>query len=324
MTELVDKNLCSNYSLNINESPIGSASQFDKYFLIAVPLPWKGEITESKKFPKEIKSLIDQHSDLLQTTKILGFHTENKYYNPNKTHIILFKKPKESLEKFSKLEFFPDQKNLEELIHNLFHSNYQNHPSQINQSHKFRDLLICTHGARDTCCASIGYPIYKKILSSKKSSEIRVLQVSHIGGHRFAPNIIDMPNGRNWVKITKDSINTFISQKKPMRFFKENYRGWTILKTGFEQVAEREAFSIEGWNWTNKKIISIQTSETTNSNDSKLIKIKYSNQDGTEIKKIYVEVKKTEKLPVLKCTKDEITEYSQQFEVMKVSSNELS
>ena len=44
--------------------------------------------------------------------------------------------------------------------------------------------------------------------------------------------------------------------------FTENYRGWTILKNGFEQVAEKEAFSIEGWYWIHKKILSIQTLET--------------------------------------------------------------
>ena len=114
--------------------------------------------------------------------------------------------------------------------------------------------MICTHGAGDTCCASIGYPIYEKILSSQQSGKINAFQVSHIGGHRFAPNIIDMPDGRNWVKISKDSIDAFIEKQNPMNSFKENYRGWTMLKNGFEQVAEREAFSIEGWDWINKKI----------------------------------------------------------------------
>ena len=321
MSKIVNKNLCSNYSININESPIGSASNFDKYLLIGVPTPWKSEITESEKFPKKIKSLLEKNSNLLETTKILGFNTEDRYDDINKTHIILFAKTKGNFEKFEKFEFLSDQKNLEKLILHLLNSNYKNHSSKINQNNNSRDLLICIHGARDTCCASIGYPIYEKILSSQQSSKINVFQVSHIGGHRFAPNIIDMPDGRNWVKISKDSIDEFIDQKKPMNSFKENYRGWTILKNGFEQIAEREVFSIEGWDWINKKIISIQTLETTNLLNSKLIEIKYANSDGTKNKKIHVEVKKTKKLPVLKCTKNEITEYSQQYQVIKVTGN---
>ena len=321
MSKIVNKNLCSNYSLNINESPIGSASNFDKYLLIGVPTPWKSEITESEKFPKKIKSLLEENSNLLETTKILGFKTENTYDDIDKTHIILFAKPKGNFEKFEKFEFLSNQKNLEELILHLLNSNYKNHSSKINQNNNSRDLLICIHGARDTCCASIGYPIYEKILSSQQSSKINAFQVSHLGGHRFAPNIIDMPDGRNWVKISKNSIDEFIGQKKPMNSFKENYRGWTILKNGFEQIAEREVFSIEGWDWINKKIISIQTLETTNSLNSKLIEIKYSNSNGTKNKKIHVEVKKTKKLPVLKCTKNEITEYSQQYEVIKITGN---
>ena len=321
MSKIVNKNLCSNYSLNINESPIGSASNFDKYLLIGVPTPWKSEITESEKFPKKIKALLQENPNLLKSTKILGFNTETKYDDVDKTHIILFAKPKGNFENFSKFEFVSNQKNLEELILHLLNSNYKNHPSEINQNNNSRDLLICIHGARDTCCASIGYPIYEKILTSKKSFKVNAIQVSHIGGHRFAPNIIDMPDGRNWVKLSKDSIDSFISQKKPLNSFTENYRGWTILKNGFEQVAEREAFSIEGWDWIHKKILSIQTLETKNLLNSKLIEIKYCNSDGTKNKEIHVEVKKTEKLPVLKCTKNEITEYSQQYEVIKVTRN---
>ena len=69
MSKIVNKNLCSNYSLNINESPIGSASNFDKYLLIGVPTPWKSEITESEKFPKKIKALLQENPNLLKSTK---------------------------------------------------------------------------------------------------------------------------------------------------------------------------------------------------------------------------------------------------------------
>ncbi|GIS68222.1 MAG: hypothetical protein CM1200mP7_1710 [Chloroflexota bacterium] len=50
---------------------------------------------------------------------------------------------------------------------------------------------------------SIGYPIYEKILTSKQPFKVNAIQVSHIGGHRFAPNIIDMPDGKELGEIIK-------------------------------------------------------------------------------------------------------------------------
>ncbi|MQG18229.1 MAG: hypothetical protein FI687_00410 [SAR202 cluster bacterium] len=313
-------NLCSDFSQNIHESPIGSAANFDAYLLISVPMPWKSEITESEKFPTNIKDLLNQNPNILKNTKILGFKPE-KNEDSSKINIILYKNPKGSFKKFYKFEFLANHMNLEELIIDLLNSNYENHRFLINHNKNYRDLLICTHGSRDSCCASKGYPFYEKILHLEQSNNLMAYQVSHIGGHRFAPNIIDMPDGRNWVKINQDSIETFINKKNPVSVFRENYRGWTILKNGFEQVAEKEAFTIENWEWVNKKIISITSFETKNSNDSKLVKIVYSNENNSVKNQINVEVAKTKKIPVLKCTKNEFTEYSQQYKVINITKN---
>ena len=54
-------------------------------------------------------------------------------------------------------------------------------------------LLICTHGKRDKCCAKFGPPVFN--ILSKKLLDFEVYQSSHVGGDRFAANVIWLPYG---------------------------------------------------------------------------------------------------------------------------------
>lgn len=53
-------------------------------------------------------------------------------------------------------------------------------------------ILVCTHGRRDRCCAELGRPI-AQMLSVLHGDA--VWETSHIGGHRFAGNVVILPDG---------------------------------------------------------------------------------------------------------------------------------
>ncbi len=70
-----------------------------------------------------------------------------------------------------------------------------------------RDILVCTHGARDACCGKFGYPIYRELCrlagNARSGSEpIKIWRTSHLGGHRFAPTLLDLPSGRMFGRLT--------------------------------------------------------------------------------------------------------------------------
>lgn len=52
--------------------------------------------------------------------------------------------------------------------------------------------LVCTHGRHDRCCAVRGRPVAQAL--SQVWPE-QVWEVSHIGGDRFAPNLLVLPEG---------------------------------------------------------------------------------------------------------------------------------
>lgn len=52
--------------------------------------------------------------------------------------------------------------------------------------------LVCTHARRDRCCATFGRPIFDALIDVRGEA---VWETSHTGGHRFAANLLVLPDG---------------------------------------------------------------------------------------------------------------------------------
>ncbi|MEH3032826.1 MAG: hypothetical protein PGN07_02010 [Aeromicrobium erythreum] len=53
-------------------------------------------------------------------------------------------------------------------------------------------VLVCAHGRHDTCCAVRGRPVAAALAASLGD---RVWECSHVGGDRFAANVVVVPDG---------------------------------------------------------------------------------------------------------------------------------
>jgi hypothetical protein len=51
--------------------------------------------------------------------------------------------------------------------------------------------LICTHGAHDVCCALRGRPLARSLTTAGAPAD--VWETSHLGGDRFAANVVVLP-----------------------------------------------------------------------------------------------------------------------------------
>jgi hypothetical protein len=56
--------------------------------------------------------------------------------------------------------------------------------------------LVCTNGRRDLCCARFGTPVYNYLKNEEPGFPgLRAWQSTHMGGHRFAANLLWLPQG---------------------------------------------------------------------------------------------------------------------------------
>lgn len=97
-------------------------------------------------------------------------------------------------------------------------SSPEEHAIPIKEPHYF----VCLNGQRDVCCARFGRPVYAAL---RERLGERVWQVSHLGGHRFAPNVLSLPQGAMYGRVSADDIDDFISTVENGRLDFSHLRG---------------------------------------------------------------------------------------------------
>ncbi len=70
-------------------------------------------------------------------------------------------------------------------------------------------LLVCTNSKRDLCCALEGRPVAES-LAAEPAYSSRVLEVSHLGGHRFAPTALLLPSGHAFGRLDPESARAVL------------------------------------------------------------------------------------------------------------------
>lgn len=75
-------------------------------------------------------------------------------------------------------------------------------------------ILVCTHGTRDKCCGTLGGALFHELFTKAEQKGLHknsVWQVSHLGGHRFAPTMIALPMGCMLGRVNIEDIDTILS-----------------------------------------------------------------------------------------------------------------
>jgi hypothetical protein len=62
-------------------------------------------------------------------------------------------------------------------------------------------FLVCTHGKHDPCCARRGRPLFEAL--AEQLDEEGVWQSTHVGGDRFAGNLICLPQGIYYGRVER-------------------------------------------------------------------------------------------------------------------------
>jgi hypothetical protein len=98
-------------------------------------------------------------------------------------------------------------------------------------------LVVCTHGKRDRCCAKFGRPLYDEVC--EQAERDWVWQSTHVGGDRFAGNLVCLPAGLYFGRVEPGDVWSLLDELLADRIALERYRG-RCSYTFQEQAAERE------------------------------------------------------------------------------------
>lgn len=82
--------------------------------------------------------------------------------------------------------------------------------------------LVCTNGRHDACCAEYGRPVARTL---DALLDDRVWECSHFGGDRFAGNLVCLPEGIYYGRVTPESAPGLIAEYEQGRLVLDHYRG---------------------------------------------------------------------------------------------------
>jgi hypothetical protein len=84
-------------------------------------------------------------------------------------------------------------------------------------------FVVCTHGKRDRCCAKHGRPLYDALRRAADSAW--VWQSTHVGGDRFAGNVVSFPHGLYFGRVGEEDVGPLVEGCREGRLLLERYRG---------------------------------------------------------------------------------------------------
>lgn len=276
--------LCSIYSREIGEDPAGSAPSWQSCLVLEFPKPWKDEVTDSAHFPAEVSDALAKAEVEGRTVRLQCVTPDPEYTTVGHTRVMLFYRNPAPAAAFGKIDYVVPNDQAADLATAIIENPHalQKYDQYRDETNGVRDILVCTHGSRDTCCATFGIPIYQLLRQEygpALDGRLRVWRASHLGGHRLAPNIVDLPEGRNWVRPDISQLDALVYRRGNVTDVSSLYRGLVRLDTPFEQAAEGAVLMREGWGWTG---LQVSTSIVESSEKQARVRVEATDEDGAK------------------------------------------
>lgn len=248
------RQLCSVIAREQGDDPIGSAWAVERMLVIELPLPWPEDFTAARAFPPGLAETLLPLWEAHPTTGLLAIAPDREHSRKGWKRVIDFRYPPPPRAAARRAEYLVPDERMAGFVGALFRDDPAAGEMTGVEREAFagRDLLVCTHGTVDACCAMFGYPLYRDLrhVARETNGACRVWRSTHFGGHRFAATLLDYPEGRFWGFLTPEEGARLIRRDGEPGLLRERYRGWSGYEAPQAQILEREALAGEGWAWT--------------------------------------------------------------------------
>ncbi len=92
-------------------------------------------------------------------------------------------------------------------------------------------VIVCTHGTYDSCCGRYGVKVYNEI---KDEESFSVWNSTHVGAHRFATNLVMLPEGIYYGRVDLNNIKNLLSSHMNYEIYLDCFRG----RSCYSQVSQ--------------------------------------------------------------------------------------
>jgi len=219
------------------EEPLGAtASRIDHWILVEYRGAWRRDILGGSLLSPRLKAHLREHLELLRPARLLFVKQPERRAESGKRIFLASTTP--GAERLLGLEV-----EHQDDLHDVDLTG-----ALAGGDGPFRPvadpvLVVCTHGKRDRCCARYGGPLYDALRAAAPPGE--VWQSTHVGGDRFAGNVVALPQGTFHGRVAPGDVPGLLKALARGRVELDRYRGRSAYSFPM-QAAERALRETEG------------------------------------------------------------------------------
>jgi hypothetical protein len=207
------KYFCAHESREQQEPLYGTASHFQYLFALEYNAPWTDKAVGDSTIPDDAKQALIAKVKAFPAARLVLIRRSERKQDGQIHFYAVHNDPQNAYYNTIMLESYADLINLDLNDALIKHADSQREPL----------YMICTNGNKDKCCAKYGMELYRYITTRVDRS--RVWQCSHVGGDRFAPNIVMAPQGAYFGRVMPHDFVQFVNDAENDMITLKNYRG---------------------------------------------------------------------------------------------------
>jgi hypothetical protein len=206
---------------------MGTASRYRFWLLIEQPGPWGHHALVESGFPASVGVELQAAAGALGIRVLLIKRRDRPQARPRRCYAAFTGRRDRRLSTFE----IEDPGELAELdLHRLVRGRFRGFGEAVAGPL----FLVCTHGKHDACCARHGAPLYRAL---EGFPDGEVWEATHVGGDRFAGNIVCFPHGMYFGRVTPSEALPVAEAYARGEVLLERYRGRSAYRPAV-QAAE--------------------------------------------------------------------------------------
>jgi hypothetical protein len=220
---------CCDLSREAGEIMFGTAPTVKTWFLLEYSNTWNHKATEQNDLPPTVQAWLKAQLALAPGSRLL-FSKRNR---PAGAVILTFFVAR-CHETAPRLYRFPLD-DYDSLLGLDLSNVLADGPAAVQFQQREPLILVCTNGKRDRCCAREGPALYQAMANFAGDN---AWQCTHLGGHRFAPTLVTLPDGAFYGRLTPAEAEPFVRSFEQGELFLEKLRG-RVIYDPVSQAAEQ-------------------------------------------------------------------------------------
>jgi hypothetical protein len=215
---------CSELSLSLGEPLVATAPKAPAWLLVEQSGPWGAKALVESRFPRQVGEELERRSKAVGVKALLVKRVGSGSAAARRCFLVSSVQDATFVEELSVGE-------PADLLELDLEGLARGERPGLGQLVEHALYLVCTNSRRDACCAKHGRPVFRALAETQPS---QVWECSHLGGHRFAANLVCLPHGLCYGRVRPESAVAIAEAYERGEIVLEHLRG----RSSFSPLAQ--------------------------------------------------------------------------------------